>query len=452
MNTKLIYSISAVIVGCALLAALFFFSPLVKYYFLTSGTPIGKVLARTIGSNDIDQRYNLSNYFLEDLKHYDPDKSEKLLLKNLESQEHEPSLFELTRVYFSVENRKDDMQLVIDTADKYLDLYPDKKRMHYIRGLARAYINRDSFSLEEDMAGAVEDFRTFIEFAPDEWAGYLDLSWVYFMSGQLVQSREVIETGYDIDPDNPWLSSAYGVVLANQGEEEEALFILGQALDQAKSLSREEWRASYTSSNPNNIDSEMSEFLKVIEYNIQLVEDRQSVSFEQIREVAGVDFANPSIKGLGYGLHVSACRSSCPACNICGDCNVHRSHSSGNGPQCSPPALPATYGDVCQSTPNACGIRKSGTRVCDGSCNPTDPDAATEVGDDFVRIANNQTQYIYKGTQLASNGLSTRCHTFTNESGRAIFVPLKTENEFVRFINSTEISSNPGFGIQDVTP
>ena len=368
-------------------------------------------------------------------------RAEALLVGNIDNL-HEPSLYLLARVYMA----QQDTEAVIAAANVYLDVFPENKRMHYLRGLAQGY--------EENFDQAIDDFQTFIAYAPDEWAGYLDLSWVYFQNGQMSQSQQVISDAIDRFPDNAWLESAYSVILHNQGNEKVALYYAERALQHAQSVSAQDWRRAYSANDPRRVDSDLADFIGVLNYNLALITNPQSYPQTDL-DISEIGFVDQSPSGLRGGLHVSACHSSCPAENDCGDINSHKSHGSGYGSQCVKPPLPpyGEHGALCVAV-NICGQETEGKMVC-GVCSAVPESVAVPSPISHRRVARGGEAYLYYANEIDGD-IADRCWHFENESGNDVFIPTNTRAEYEAFINA-EISNadSPnhvtGLSITDVT-
>jgi len=399
-----------------------------RYWTLIKVPTVGNLLAYTTMSDPVSARYELAFMYF-DTYNNDRDLNKAIDLLNM-NKEDERSQYLLARAYFGIGNVTE----VISVGNSYLEKFPDNKRMHYVRGLANAYA--------KEWEAAEEDFKKFIDYDPNEWAGYLDLSWVYFQTGRMSDARMTIEKGSNVDPTNPWISAAYGIVLFNQSQSELASFKLKQALKQADELSFERWAAAYSSTGVSVAREELEQFKEVIKFNLKLVEDFDSVSLDDIQSVYDVRFADPSQRGIQYGLHVSACNGTCPACNICGDCQGtgvtpgerYAYHSNAS---CAPPALPSDQGDQCESSRNICGQYREGVMSC-GVCDAVEV-VKTADNVEYYEVPHTEEVYVY-----VDNGAvdSDFCHLLTNQSGANMFVPVKSSIEYNNFIASQWVDEN----------
>lgn len=134
-----------------------------------------------------------------------------------------------------------------------LTLYPENKRVLYMRGLTYAYRG-----LPGDLTLAERDFRDFVAWAPREWAGHNDLAYVLAKEGRYEDARAVLlesigkTTG---GKTNPWLFNALGVMELNLGNSTNAIWALEQAQTYAAKLTDQDWQKVYPGNNPSNAHS-----------------------------------------------------------------------------------------------------------------------------------------------------------------------------------------------------
>lgn len=346
------------------------------------------------------------------------------------------ALYTLTRVYLV----RDELDKALATADAHLRDGAGWDRMYYVRGLVNAYAH--NYEQAED------DFRRFIAYAPEEWAGYLDLSWVLFQVGKTVEAGDVLRQGLDKHPDNPWLLSAWGVLQYNYQQLAKAKITLERALELSQNITPEQWRESYSANDPKNTEEELRQFQEVIRYNISLVDDSYVLTSEQISDAFNAPFANVGGRGLKGGLHVSACDSSTchdgcgEQCNVCGDCQCVYNHDNGRC-DLGAPTLPAGFGQGCVAQ-NRCGQSNAGTVGCDGTCTigaipeiPLNPTSKATSSSPFHRVEHGDSVYIYE----PALDVTEPCYLYTNNNvdGRSVFLPLGSLAEFQSFATSSFI-------------
>jgi len=173
--------------------------------------------------------------------------------------------YQLSRIHF-IEGEFEQARSMLDM---YLAQEPHEKRAYYIRGLVNGFDGR----WEE----AEQDFKTFIAWAPDEWAGYADLAWVYFATEAYEKSSDIAAGGLEKHPENPWLLNAYGVALLNLERFTEAQEVLEKALEHSLALSSEEWGQAYPGNNKASYSRGLESMRKGISRNLDLAYDRSSL-------------------------------------------------------------------------------------------------------------------------------------------------------------------------------
>src|SRR3989338_8713867 len=125
---------------------------------------------------------------------YDIDRAKEYFKEALKIDPEFPGVhYQLARVYF-IESNFYDALLEIN---KEIELHPDFKRSYYVRGLIYGYTDR--------LPEAESDFKEFLKWKPDSWAGNNDLAWILFQQGKYAETRDVALAGLAIAPNNLWL-------------------------------------------------------------------------------------------------------------------------------------------------------------------------------------------------------------------------------------------------------
>ena len=267
------------------------------------------------------------------------------------------ALFNLARIYYIT----NDYGKALAAIEKYKDLYPEKKRIHYIAGLTNAYAG--------NLPQAQHEFELFLDSGLSSWPGYLDLAWVMFQRGNIEDARDTLEVAIGLfGEDNAWLNTSLGAAYVALGEGEKAEEVLLRAHDAYQVLTLDEWKENFSFNDPAQLESEMAQMGDVIAYNLALA---RGETVGATAELLSVPFADPSPKGWGSGLAVSACGESCPhtTCtptNVCGESNVGEYVTCIDSCSVSAPADPSGTCEVV--TP--CGTL-SGYNGCNGQCNLT---------------------------------------------------------------------------------
>ncbi len=191
---------------------------------------------------------------------YDIEKAESYFKKSLDI---DPKIagahYQIARIYFI----HGDFYTALDEINNEIELYPDFKRSYYVRGLIYGYAN------EPD--NAIADFKTFLEWKPESWAGHNDLAWVYFMKGDYKNSAATAREGLVFSPNNVWLLNSLGVALLNEGKLIEAKKALTEALTFADAMTPNDWGMSYPGNNPSVYDDGLTAMKTSIRRNLDLI-------------------------------------------------------------------------------------------------------------------------------------------------------------------------------------
>lgn len=270
---------------------------------------------------------------------------------------HELALYNLARIYYIV----NDYNKSLDAIAQYKSLYPEKKRIHYVAGLANAYAG--------NLSQAETEFRAFV--ASEEatsWPGYLDLAWILFQQGKQEEALTILTQAVGVfGEDNAWLNTSLGGVYVSLGQNEEAIEALTRAEDAYANITLEEWKVNFSFNDPAQLEKEMSLMGDVIAYNLKLARGERVDTTEA--ELLSIPFADPSPAGFAKGIVVSACGESCPhtTCtptNVCGVSNVGTYITCLASCSVSAPADPS--GSCTVVSP--CGTL-TGSIGCNGQCN-----------------------------------------------------------------------------------
>lgn len=172
--------------------------------------------------------------------------------------------YQLARIYFV----KGDYLAALEEVAKELEANPANLRSLYVRGLIYGYRG-----FVGDLEKAEADFRHFTEWAPKEWAGYNDLSWVFSKQGKYREAKESILSAFREMPaekdKNPWLWNSLGVAELNLEEYLFAEEAFERAIELSKNLSLGEWRSAYPGNNPNDAESGLKAFREAVYKNLE---------------------------------------------------------------------------------------------------------------------------------------------------------------------------------------
>ena len=213
-------------------------------------------LSLVISRNDPALKLTIANYYFNEGA-YDLDKAEKyyseLLVSGVRSY---LTLYQLGRIHF-VNNR---LVTALNMFNRQLELYPDEKRAYYMLGLTNLYIG--------DFQNAIADFESFVAWAPEEWAGYNDLSWAYFKNGEYQASADAALQALELFPDNLWLHNMAGVALWNLGELEDAEWHLEETEKAVQTISVSEWGGAYPGNDPATYETSLETMRAAVSSNL----------------------------------------------------------------------------------------------------------------------------------------------------------------------------------------
>lgn len=216
---------------------------------------LGQEELRKIGSQKFFQE---GNYYFNGGE-YDLKKAEKyydtaLLVYPETSYAH----YQKARIYL-VTNRIEEAKKEID---KELAIHLENKRSFYVRGLIDGYL--------KNYPEAENDFRQFIQHAPDEWAGYMDLSWIYIANNKFQEAADISQDGLIKFPENPWLYSNNGLALYKLGNYDEAKNKLLKGKNLAEKVTSDDWRMAYPGNDPSGAEDGIRDLKAAISYNLAL--------------------------------------------------------------------------------------------------------------------------------------------------------------------------------------
>lgn len=214
-----------------------------------------------LSNNDKAIYFDIGNYYFKG-NGYDVDKAQMYFLKALEAEPVEYGLhYQLGRTYF-IQGKFIE---AITEIDKEIELFPENKKSYYIRGLIYGYMNN------LDMAAS--DFREYLNANPDNWAGWNDLSWIYFRMGEYEMAADAARNGLTNAPGSAWLHNSLGVALLNLGDREGARISLEQALLFANRMTADDWGVAYPGNNPDIYEEGLWRMKESIEKNLLLLKN-----------------------------------------------------------------------------------------------------------------------------------------------------------------------------------
>lgn len=167
--------------------------------------------------------------------------------------------YQLARIYF-VEG---DQTKATQEINAELAANPANLRSLYVRGLIE--------DGQGNLLAAEADFTRFVAWAPSEWGGYNDLSYVQAEEGKYAQSEATINQALKNIPgakDIPWLWNSLGLAQLNELHYREAQTSFQKALTLAKQITPIEWHRAYSGNDPAVTVQSIANFKNAIQANI----------------------------------------------------------------------------------------------------------------------------------------------------------------------------------------
>lgn len=226
-------------------------------------------LALSLAHRDGKLAMQLGNYYFGGGK-YDLKNAEIAYKKALSA---EPGIlwghYQLARVYFV----KGDYNKALLEINRELEANPENLRSLYVRGLIYGYRNQ-----AEDLGKAEADFKRFTLWAPKEWAGYNDLSWILSKEEKYAEAEKTIHSAFREISDalnNSWLWNSLGVAELNLKKYSDAAYSFKKAKKLAAELTVNDWIHAYPGNNPSAGGTGLSVFLKAINENLVRAESKK---------------------------------------------------------------------------------------------------------------------------------------------------------------------------------
>ncbi len=167
--------------------------------------------------------------------------------------------YQLARILF-VEGNK---TKAIEEIDAELAANPANLRSLYVRGLIE--------DAQGNLPAAEADFTRFVSWAPAEWGGYNDLSYVLAKEGKYIESEATINEALKHVPDAkdiPWLWNSRGLAQLNELHYSQALVSFEKALVLAKAITPAGWHRAYSGNDPATTAQSITNFQNAIQSNI----------------------------------------------------------------------------------------------------------------------------------------------------------------------------------------
>lgn len=191
------------------------------------------------------------------------------LLENLKKENKDYyTYFLLGRIYFV----KGHLEKSINAYTKSIDLKNDFAKSYYGRGLSYGFYD------DKYLRHSESDFKKYLELedrnAYGLWAGYNDLAWVYFLTGEFHQSENTARQGLEISKNNPWLLNMLATAQIEQNNCKDAVANLLQAQNFAEKLTPTQFGEAYSGDNKIWWASGLEQMQETIEHNLQICEKK----------------------------------------------------------------------------------------------------------------------------------------------------------------------------------
>lgn len=217
-------------------------------------------VALLLNSKDKDLAIEIGNHYYGNGR-YDLKRAEKSFLLAIKL---DPDIlwshYQLARIYFVQQK----FELASAEINQELASHPENLRSLYMRGLISAYLGR--------LAESEKDFYRFTEWAPKEWAGYNDLSWVLMKQKKYREARDLLKKALaklDDGEKNPWLWNSLGVAELNLKEPRKAESAFKKAQALAETMDNKAWQRAYPGNDPQTADDGIRQFKEVISDNLR---------------------------------------------------------------------------------------------------------------------------------------------------------------------------------------
>ena len=168
--------------------------------------------------------------------------------------------YQLARIYF-VEG---DLPGALKHINEELQIDPLTLRSLYVRGLIKLS--------QHDLRGSEADFRAFTQWAPGEWGGYNDLSFVLAKEGKYAESEAVVRQAFIKVPnakDVSWLWNSLGLAQLNQYKFKDAVVSFTHALTMSDAVTSKVWRRAYSGNDPAGDTTSIVTYQQAIKTNLK---------------------------------------------------------------------------------------------------------------------------------------------------------------------------------------
>jgi tetratricopeptide (TPR) repeat protein len=141
---------------------------------------------------------------------------------------------------------------------------PVSPSSYYIRGLIEGYMGKYDV--------AAEDYATYLESDPYNWAAINDYAWVLLKAERYEKAAQVIEQGLALFPENAWLLNSHATALFELGRYSEALQQVRRAKERVALISERQWLTAYPGNDPQVAGEGIAVFVRAVEKNMHTIE------------------------------------------------------------------------------------------------------------------------------------------------------------------------------------
>lgn len=134
---------------------------------------------------------------------------------------------------------------------------------YYVRGLIEGYMG--------EYSQAVDDYKYFLKFDPQDWAGINDCAWVLLKDKRPLEAAAMTEDALRIYPKNPWLLSTSATALWQLGIKSLARERIQKASDAVSTLTDDEWSHAYPGNDPEIAGAGVRAFKKAVAANLVMM-------------------------------------------------------------------------------------------------------------------------------------------------------------------------------------
>lgn len=134
---------------------------------------------------------------------------------------------------------------------------------YYVRGLIEGFLG--------DYDHSIEDYKYFLKFDPQDWAGINDCAWVMLKAHRPQDAADLTAGGLQYLPNNPWLLNTNAIALYQTGNIELARTRIAAAQQRIQLLRDSDWLRAYPGNDPLVAKIGMETFKKAVATNYSVI-------------------------------------------------------------------------------------------------------------------------------------------------------------------------------------